>query len=348
MTFLGLLVTGTVPAHANPATAQTLSADIYRCVGGSPSTTEQPGGVLTATGPQAVSARPNPLAATQLPSGDYRMTATAPAGYQLTTCGQSGVTIASPSSAYEDATLAVGTSTHLAFYVTAIPADDQDSASSTMPDSTKGDDDAPPLKPAPQQVASISIVKQVCVLSAHCYYQVDSAWGPSTTVAAGATVIWRIVITNTGTADLHDITVTDADEPDCGGHVVDTLAAGASTAYSCHTADVTATMTNTATATGTPPTGPAVTSPPSSATANVNDVAPVVETTTPPAPTLGVGAEFAAAPVAAVSPAAVSSAAALAATGASHLPSMIIGGFALILAGFGLVTIGARRRRHPA
>lgn len=67
--------------------SQTLAGDIYLCNAGVASTTEVPGGTLSATGPQSLGPQPNPLAATQVAAGAYTMTATAPSGYELTACG---------------------------------------------------------------------------------------------------------------------------------------------------------------------------------------------------------------------------------------------------------------------
>jgi uncharacterized repeat protein (TIGR01451 family) len=94
--------------------------------------------------------------------------------------------------------------------------------------------------------------------------------GTPTGNRAGATIGYRFVVTNTGNVTLTDITVND---PKVGA--VDcprtTLAAGetltCTATYTLTSADVTAgEVVNTATATGTPPTGEPVTPPPSTTT----------------------------------------------------------------------------------
>ena len=60
--------------------SQTIAGHIYLCTNGNPTTTEQSGGTLAASGPTTVSATPNPLAPTQVNAGGYTMTATATGG----------------------------------------------------------------------------------------------------------------------------------------------------------------------------------------------------------------------------------------------------------------------------
>src|SRR5581483_4025502 len=56
--------------------------------GNSPTATEVAGGTLGATGPQTVPTQANPIAVTGVLAGSYTMNATAPAGYQLVSCGR--------------------------------------------------------------------------------------------------------------------------------------------------------------------------------------------------------------------------------------------------------------------
>ncbi|MCP4304893.1 MAG: DUF11 domain-containing protein, partial [bacterium] len=74
----------------------------------------------------------------------------------------------------------------------------------------------------------------------------------------GATVTFDITVTNTGDADLVDVTVTDAVAPACD-NLIGALAAGASTTYSCSMTAGVSGFTNTADVTGDDPLGFAVT-----------------------------------------------------------------------------------------
>jgi hypothetical protein len=119
--------------------------------------------------------------------------------------------------------------------------------------------------------ASIGISVQVCTTAPECYWEDDGDWGSTTAVPSGATVYWRISITNTGGVALTDIVTNDAGNADCaGGVTAGPLQPGQVTAYSCQSDDVTMATTNTATATGTPPSGPDVTSSPSSADVTIS------------------------------------------------------------------------------
>ena len=69
---------------------------------------------------------------------------------------------------------------------------------------------------------------------------------------------FTITVTNTGTSDLTDVTVTDPVTPACE-RVIGDLAAGASTSYTCDVAEVLAPIDNVATVVGTAPGGGTVT-----------------------------------------------------------------------------------------
>jgi len=75
------------------------------------------------------------------------------------------------------------------------------------------------------------------------------------TVVSGSDVTFTITISNTGYLDLSNVTVTDAEVPDCAQTIGD-LGVGISRTYTCTVASVTASFTNTATVTGTSPAGP--------------------------------------------------------------------------------------------
>ena len=119
--------------------------------------------------------------------------------------------------------------------------------------------------------ASVGISVQVCTTAPQCYWEDDSDWGSTIAVPSGATVYWRISITNTGSVALTNIVANDAGNADCaGGVTAGPLQPGQVTAYSCQSNNVTTATTNTATATGTPPSGPDVTSSSSSANATIS------------------------------------------------------------------------------
>jgi predicted secreted protein len=107
------------------------------------------------------------------------------------------------------------------------------------------------------------------------------------TVSSGGTATWTIVVTNTGQVTLTNVRVTDPEAPDCNRTsaqipALASMAPGASQTYTCSRPNVTASFTNVATDTGTPPTGPDVSA---SDSAHVT-VAPLTPPVTPtPKPT---------------------------------------------------------------
>jgi hypothetical protein len=118
--------------------------------------------------------------------------------------------------------------------------------------------------------AAIGINVEVCTNAPQCYWEVDSDWAATTAVPSGADVFWRVSITNTGSVALTNIVTNDAGDADCGGPVTaGPLQPGEVTAYTCQSDDVTQATTNTASATGTPPSGPNVTSSTSSASVTI-------------------------------------------------------------------------------
>ena len=105
-----------------PVGSQTIAGHIYLCVNGAPSTTEQSGGTLAASGPTTLSATPNPLAPTQVNAGGYTVTATAPAGYTLVSCTGSSTPDSTGSTATESVTVPSGGAGVGIFYVVATAA----------------------------------------------------------------------------------------------------------------------------------------------------------------------------------------------------------------------------------
>ncbi|MER7847843.1 LPXTG cell wall anchor domain-containing protein [Kitasatospora sp. NPDC096077] len=118
---------------------------------------------------------------------------------------------------------------------------------------------------------------------------------PTTVSAVGQTVDYGFLVTNTGNVTLTNVTVTETAFSGTGTAPVVTCPAGAASlapgasvtctaTYAVTQADINAgSVTNTATATGTPPSGPPVTSPPSSATvtATANPALTIVKSASP-------------------------------------------------------------------
>jgi uncharacterized repeat protein (TIGR01451 family) len=99
--------------------------------------------------------------------------------------------------------------------------------------------------------------------------------GPkSQAIDSGGTATFNITVTNTGDTELTNVTVTDAQAPNCA-KAIGTLASGASSTYTCSLSGVTSSFTNSATVTGHPPIGPDVTA---------TDTAPVTVNAVPPPP----------------------------------------------------------------
>src|SRR5579875_2413164 len=98
---------------------QTIQGEIYKCVNGAPTTTLVSGRTVAVPSLNLSSA--NPLQPTQVPAGTYTMTADAPAGKQFVACGQSGVTISSPTHASQSVTVPSGGAGDGKFYVAGVP-----------------------------------------------------------------------------------------------------------------------------------------------------------------------------------------------------------------------------------
>jgi uncharacterized repeat protein (TIGR01451 family) len=161
----------------------------------------------------------------------------------------------------------------------------------------------------------LTILKQVCgsTVASDCGAGGAGPWVSSTTIPAGSTAYWKITVTNPGTTTLTGIVISDPLAASCVGAAgTTTLAAGASESFYCSSANVVTGFTNVATVTFTGQTG----TPPSSSAS--------VAVTVPP--------------VAAVP-------AALAFTGLNDLGLKVVGGFAMVLLGLGLI-LASRRGRH--
>ncbi len=111
-------------------------------------------------------------------------------------------------------------------------------------------------------------------------------------VAAGASVTWTIVVTNTGNVTLTNVRVVDPEAPDCAKTsaqipALSSMAPGASLSYTCTRANVTVSFTNVATDIGTPPSGSDVTAT-DSAHVTVTPLTPPTPPTPPKPPVVKV------------------------------------------------------------
>ncbi len=106
--------------------------------------------------------------------------------------------------------------------------------------------------------------------------------GPSITVlkspdlqqiVSGGTATWTIVVSNTGDVTLSNVAVSDPQASNCNNPTIGTLAPNQGISYTCSRTGITGDFTNIATATGTPPVGPPISS---SDPADVDVVNPAV------------------------------------------------------------------------
>jgi hypothetical protein len=110
-------------ANCGKIPTQTITGHIYLCsTAGSPTTTEVAGGTLAATGPQTLAIQANPMAPTSVASGSYTMTAGAPTGFVLVSCGGNDSIGSTGQTASESATVPAGGAGVGVFYVTAPPS----------------------------------------------------------------------------------------------------------------------------------------------------------------------------------------------------------------------------------
>jgi uncharacterized repeat protein (TIGR01451 family) len=110
-----------------------------------------------------------------------------------------------------------------------------------------------PISSSPSSVtvplASISILKRVCgsEVAADCGPGGPGPWVHTVDIPQGNTAYWTVTVTNTGDVPLTDVTVSDILVPACDVTGV-TLAVGASMSTYCSLPDISATVTNVATA----------------------------------------------------------------------------------------------------
>ena len=136
--------------YVTPVTpvTQTIAGHIYLCDNANPTTTEESGGSVAASGATPVSATPNPLAPTEVGAGTYTMTATPPPGYQLVVCGGTSTPSASGSTATEPVTVPSGGAGVGIFYVVATSPVTSPTATTTGSGGTGSPGGSPPATPA--------------------------------------------------------------------------------------------------------------------------------------------------------------------------------------------------------
>ncbi|MEV7774499.1 hypothetical protein, partial [Kitasatospora sp. NPDC086791] len=122
---------------------------------------------------------------------------------------------------------------------------------------------------------AMTVLKEVCLSAsaADCGQGGVGPWGPVTDVPSGGTAYWRITATNTGPVPITGATLTDSVAPSCVTAAgTFNLAVGASVQFFCSSSNITQSTTNTVTGSIPNPTPgqPPITTPPSSATANVS------------------------------------------------------------------------------
>ena len=137
------------------APEQTIAGHIYLCNSGAPTTTEQSGGTLAASGPTTLAATANPLAPTQVNAGGYTMTATPPPGYTLVVCTGSSTPNSSGSTATEAVTVPSGGAGVGIFYVVATTAVVTNPTTATTPTSPGGSGSPSPSTPAAASPAPV-------------------------------------------------------------------------------------------------------------------------------------------------------------------------------------------------
>ncbi|MEU0885643.1 hypothetical protein ABZ345_44270 [Lentzea sp. NPDC005914] len=123
---------------------------------------------------------------------------------------------------------------------------------------------------ATANVYGLVLAKEVCSSLTPADCDSGGPWVEAANLPEGSTAHWRITATNAGGVDLTGIVLNDAAEPDCAESAGSfDISAGGSKTFYCSTTNVTASVTNTVTATFTPPGGNPLTTAPDSATVNV-------------------------------------------------------------------------------
>jgi len=155
-----------------PVTVQTIAGHIYLCTDGQPTTTEETGGTLAASGPGLTSVTPtaNPLAPSGVTAGTYTMTATSPQGFQLVACGGTSTPDSGGASATQSVSVPKsGTGVGL-FYVSA--------SSSTAPQGSAGNN---PSSPSPTPTPTPTSTSTSSESSSSSTPPTGASDGPTTT-----------------------------------------------------------------------------------------------------------------------------------------------------------------------
>ena len=188
---------------------QTIAGHIYLCNNANPTTTEESGGTLAASGATPVSATPNPLAPTEVGAGAYTMTATPPPGYQLVACGGSSTPSASGSTATESVTVPSGGAGVGIFYVTSVTqtiaghiylCDNANPTTTEESGGTLAASGATPVSATPNPLAPTEVGAGAYTMTATPPpgYQLVACGGSSTPSASGSTATESVTVPSGG------------------------------------------------------------------------------------------------------------------------------------------------------
>ena len=254
------------------APQQTIEGHIFLCNNGNPTSTEESGGTLAATGTglTTVPATLNPSAPSNVIAGTYFMTASSPPGYQLVACGGSSLPNGAGTSATESVDVPSGGAGVGVFYVSPF------AASPSAPDPATASPSAPsPATVSPSTAGSAAVSPSTASPATSSPAWSSGSGYPSISLkksasissysSPGTLVTYFYKVTNTGNVTLDPVTVSD---PMAGLSAIACPATSlapwtsetCSATYTTTQGDVDrGSLKNTATATGTPPSGPPVT-----------------------------------------------------------------------------------------
>lgn len=111
------------PLTPPPPAGQTVDASILLCgTDGTPTTKTVDGGSLSVlNGSTVVATAANQMGSTAVPAGTYSLDASAPASYMFVTCGATGTTVSSPTTATRTVVVPAGGAGHGSFFVAPVP-----------------------------------------------------------------------------------------------------------------------------------------------------------------------------------------------------------------------------------